>query len=262
MKELETKNRQNIQAEKDLHEQKFFVDSGHWTSHPLLMSRERYWLKYEVEKIRFYGYLYRYMEKKPYKNKAKILLAPIGDGSDLKYLQGMYREVWGIDISPAQLSKCPGTIIKKEGDILKSGYEDESFDIIIVSLFLHHLYGVDMGPFMDEFKRLLRKGGTIAFLEPSSMHPFNRTVRLVEKFLGAFPGKVKDERPISPVYVKRLLKNAGFQNVRIHGMSFNHIAYPFFIQSLANTIDPLFRAFWPIKFFSATIGFFCEKPMI
>lgn len=90
MKHCEDKHRQDINAEKNWHEEKFFIDSGHWTSHPIFASRERHWLHVELLKIRFYGYLYRYIKRKPYRDSSTILLAPVGSGDDLRYLQGIY----------------------------------------------------------------------------------------------------------------------------------------------------------------------------
>ena len=50
-------NKQDLQAEVEWYDSgKFYIDSGHWASHPLFASRERHWLSGEVEKIRFYGY--------------------------------------------------------------------------------------------------------------------------------------------------------------------------------------------------------------
>ena len=68
--------KQDLQAEIEWHERGFYVDSGHWTSHPLFATRERHWLATEVEKIRFYGYLSRYISDKPYYRKARVLIAP------------------------------------------------------------------------------------------------------------------------------------------------------------------------------------------
>ncbi len=68
---------QDFDKEKAWHEQKFYIDSGHWTSHPLFASRERHWLKNNVKKIRFYGYLYKFVKKESYKNNADILIAPV-----------------------------------------------------------------------------------------------------------------------------------------------------------------------------------------
>ena len=192
------KRRHNLDAEKNWHEQKFYIDSGHWTSHPLLASRERHWLHNEVFKIRFYGFLYRYIKQKSYSTTAKILLAPVGNGSDLRLLQGIYSEIHGIDISPIALSNCPKFIISRQGDILESGYENSSFDVIVCSQFLHHVHGIGFDPFIREFFRLLRHGGTLAILEPGSMHPFGWITALARTLLGNVTKLVENERPIFP----------------------------------------------------------------
>ncbi len=76
-------DKQNIQQEKEWHErEQFYIDSGHWTSNPLFASRERHWLANETQKIRFYGYLSKYISNKPYFHNAKILIAPIGTGEE------------------------------------------------------------------------------------------------------------------------------------------------------------------------------------
>ena len=63
-------NQQDMLAEKAWHEQKFYIDTGHWTSHPFFASRERHWLKVDVQTLRFYGYLYKYIKKKSFCNNA------------------------------------------------------------------------------------------------------------------------------------------------------------------------------------------------
>ncbi|MBF0343509.1 MAG: class I SAM-dependent methyltransferase [Nitrospirae bacterium] len=256
MKEERMQDKDN---EKRWHEQKFYIDSGHWTSHPLFASRERHWLKNHITKIRFYGYLYRYMMEKDYKNNAKILLAPVGNGDDFSYLQGMYSSVYGIDISDIALSHCPINIIKKEGDILKSGYEDESFDIIICSLFLHHVHKTEYASFLREFFRLLRNRGTLAILEPTSMYPLGLIMSFLNKKIGNITGKVESERPVFPTNIMRIIKDTGFKNIKMRGISFNHVRFPVALQLFINMIDSPIRYYWPFFLFSESIGWFCEK---
>lgn len=73
-------------------------------------------------------------------------MAPVGSGNDFKYLQGIFDVIHGLDISSIALSNCPNIINKKEGNILKSGCEDKSFDIVICSLFLHHVHEIGFEP--------------------------------------------------------------------------------------------------------------------
>lgn len=157
-------NKQDLQAEIEWHDSgRFYIDSGHWSSHPLFASRERHWLAGDIEKIRFYGYLSRYVSKKPYYREAKVLIAPIGTGHEIKYLQGLYAEIYGMDISERALAQCRAHIVTKKVDILQSGEAAESFHIIICPLFLHHVHKVGFSPFLAEYYRVLRGGGLSLF---------------------------------------------------------------------------------------------------
>lgn len=119
-----------------------------------------------VEKIRFYGYLSRYIAEMPYYGKARVLIAPIGTGNDIKYLQGLYAEICGIDIAEKALAQCPAHIVTNKVDILQSREAEESFDIILCPLFLHHVHRVGFRPFLEEYYRVLRPGGILAIHEP------------------------------------------------------------------------------------------------
>lgn len=259
LKSNENEPRQNLDAEESWHKTRFYIDSGHWTSHPLLASRERHWLNYDVAKIRFYGYLARYINKKAYYTDATILMAPSGNGEDFKYLIGLYKKVFGIDISNIAISQCPKIINAKKGDILQSGYENNSFDVIICSQFLHHVHEVGFSPFLEEFYRILR-GGVLAILEPGSMYPFSWVTALANKIMGNVTGKVATERPIFPPKLNNIITSSGFKRIHIRGLSFSHGRFPVPIQFLLNLIDYPGRSIWPLKLFSSNIGWFCEKP--
>ena len=253
-------NTQDLEKEKSWHEQKFYIDLDHWTSHPIFASRERHWLHYDLIKSRFYGWLYRCVKKKPFLGNATVLLTPSGNGDDLRYLIGLYGEVHGIDISPLALKRCPHPIITKEADILCSGYEDASFDIVVCALFLHHLHDVGFQPFLREFKRILRKDGLLAILEPSSFHPMSGLMSIANALIGNVTGKVEGERPISPFVLSGVLKEEGFQNIRIRGLTFSHARFPVGLQLPIAFLDYSFRYFPPTKYFSSFMGWIVEKP--
>jgi len=248
-----------LEREKEWHEQGFYVDSGHWTSHPFFASRERHWLHNMVQKIRFYGYLDRFSKSKPYARKAKMLLAPAGDGSDVYFLQGLFSEVHGIDISPLALARCPHNVITKEADISESGYSEASFDIIVCSQFLHHVHEIGFDRFIKEFHRILRPGGILAILEPSALHPINQATALASRVLGNVTSKVDGERPIHPPSLTRCLHQNGFHQVKIRGLLFTHVRVPSFLQSFTNTVDAPFRALWPFRNCANAVGWYAEK---
>lgn len=252
---------QDFEAEKDWHDNQFYIDSGHWTSHPIFASRERHWLFYTTEKIRFYGYLSKYISDKSYYQKAKILIAPIGNGHEVKYLRGLYKEIYGIDVSGKALSQCPRNIIIVEADILQSGFKDESFDVVICSFFLHHIHKVGFTRFIAEYYRILRRGGILIIHEPSLLFPPVHFVSILRKIIGNVTGLVKGERPIYPPRLTRALKEGGFVNIRTRGLSYSHVRYPIFVQLLISLLDWPCRVIWPFKLFSNGIGWYCEKPL-
>jgi len=254
-------NKQDLQAEIEWYDSgRFYIDSGHWTSHRLFASRERHWLAVDVEKIRFYGYLSRYISDKPYCGKAKVLIAPIGTGYEIKYLQGLYNEVHGIDISKKALAQCPSHIIAKKADISQSGEKEESFDVVICPLFLHHVHKVGFTPFLKEYYRILRPGGTIAIHEPGALFPPSRLASLLRVFMGNVTGLVDDERPVFPPDLTKDLREVGFVRIKYRGLSFSHCRYPVFLQSMIILLDWPWRVLWPFKLFFNGIGWYCEKP--
>lgn len=251
---------QNLETEKEWHSKGFYVDSGHWTSNPLFASRERHWLHNEVQSIRFYSELLRYIKTRSYRNNAQILLAPVGNGQDMFFLKGAFKQIYGIDISTISLSDCPRPIITKEADILYSGYEDQSFDVIVCSQFLHHVQAVGLEPFIKEFFRILRRGGVLAVLEPSNLYWFGWVTSLARKALGNVTGLVEGERPIPPVLLKKMLIKIGFKKIRVRGMLFTHVRFPSPIQHVINSLDSPFRFLPPFKLFANAVGWYCTKP--
>lgn len=252
--------KQRVQAEIDYHEQVFYVDSGHWTSLPPFATRERHWLATHVEKIRFYSGLERYIRQKPYYKKAKVLIAPIGIGEEVQYLENLYQEIHGVDISEKALAQCPANIIKKQADLLDTGLEDETYDIIICPLFLHHVHKVGFHPFLQEFRRLLRSGGTLAIQEPGSFFLPSKVAGFLRYFLGNVTGLVEDEIPVNPNTLTNSIKEVGFTRVKCYGLSFSHVRYPVFLQAINIVLDWPWRRLWPFKLFSNGIGWYCEKP--
>src|SRR4026208_441253 len=113
---------QDVDAERHWHEQPFFLESDHWTAHPLLVSREQHWLHNDVQTERFYAHLHRYQAKKQQRRDVVVLLAPVGNGRDYYFLQNVFssmRTVHGIDLSRRALAICPRAVETHEGDIMQ-----------------------------------------------------------------------------------------------------------------------------------------------
>jgi SAM-dependent methyltransferase len=252
-------SQQDLDAEKKWHENRFYIDSGHWTSHPLFASRERHWLLNQTQMIRFYGELARYIDKAPYRRSARVLLAPVGNGGEYAFLQGLAREVHGIDISPISLAQCPSVIETREGDILHSGYPDGFFDVVVCSQFLHHVHSVGFVPFLREYNRVLRSGGTLGVLEPSALFPVFWATSTARRVLGNVTGLVDDERPVHPPQVTRALHEAEFVDIESVGLVSSHVRFPTVVQHTISALDYPMRKLWPLKLFCNSLGWFARK---
>jgi 2-polyprenyl-3-methyl-5-hydroxy-6-metoxy-1,4-benzoquinol methylase len=104
--------------------------------------------------------------------QVKLLDIAIGDGVYERMLPSAIREkceIYGVDISKTQLSRVKDII--KEGKIVdlnseKLPYKDNTFDIVIVSELLEHVFYPDK--VLLEAVRVLKKGGFFLLTYPNS----------------------------------------------------------------------------------------------
>ena len=61
-------------------------------------------------------------------------------------------------------------------------FEDQSFDVVLYRLVLHHIaYQGPVGPCFEEARRLLRPGGAMVAVEPGLWHPVGGGLALANK---------------------------------------------------------------------------------
>jgi 2-polyprenyl-3-methyl-5-hydroxy-6-metoxy-1,4-benzoquinol methylase len=132
----------------------------------------------------------------------RVLDAGCGEGHLLEKLQNVREdnEYWGIDITPIAIEqakkRCPFANIGL-GDLFKTGYPEESFDVIICTEVLEHI--TDFKGVLEEFKRILKPGGILIITFP------NEILWTISRFfLGRRPIKVPDHvNSFSPRNIKR-----------------------------------------------------------
>jgi 2-polyprenyl-3-methyl-5-hydroxy-6-metoxy-1,4-benzoquinol methylase len=96
----------------------------------------------------------------------------------------------------------------------------DGFDAIIGSSVLHHL---DLPAAIDTCRRLLVRGGRIAFAEPNLLNP---QVWMERTFRSWFPYVSPDESAIVRWVLGRQLERGGFANIRITPFDWLHPATP------------------------------------
>ena len=195
----------------------------------------------------------------------------IGSGTgyfSLNLLQlGLIGRLVATDISPGMLGELAATAARlglevetQATDAERLPFEDESFDLVFGHAVLHHL--PDLPAALAEFRRVLRPGGTLAFCgEPSRygdllaavpkhgallMAPLWRLlVRASAR--GADPAQRVDGHQLEPEVdvhafapgtLGGMLRQAGFEDVRIRGEELLANVYGWAVRTLEGSADP------------------------
>lgn len=224
--------------------------------HPVIHSLERTRFNFTFPKQQMSAVVKRHCPE----TLKSLLVAPCGRGSDLPYLKDFFEEVHGIDLSPVAVEECPGEMETRVGDILKSGYPDDSFDMVASPLFFHHLLNVGFDGFLKEFKRVLKPGGGLVILEPSLWYPLNIITRPAKVLFNNPYDQVEDEGPFTPGRMLRALRRAGFQGVEFQAASFSHSKFYIPVARVMNRLTGPLLSKSPFKYFGWLVVFWAEKP--
>ena len=217
----------------------------------------RSYFSYSLSKNKFKHVIQENLENKKLE---KLLIAPCGEGDDYQYLKEFSHEVHGIDLSPICIKNCPDKMITKVGDILKSGYPNEAFDLIVSTLFFHHLVKIGFHPFLKEFYRILKPGGKIAILDFSVFYPLNAITRPLKTIFRNPYGEIEEEAPFRPKFMIESLKQVGFKNFELYGGTFSHSFFYIPIAKLIHFITKPLLDKSPFKKFAWTVIYWGEKP--
>lgn len=108
----------------------------------------------------------------PPKQSLKILDAGCGEGHLIErlYNENNHNQYYGGDITDVAIKKakkrCPYAKITKE-DLIKLGYDDDFFDIVICTDTIEHLR--DYKRAIEEMERVLKKGGILIIHFPNEV---------------------------------------------------------------------------------------------
>jgi ubiquinone/menaquinone biosynthesis C-methylase UbiE len=194
----------------------------------------------------------------------------IGSGTgyfSLNLLQlGVIRRLVATDISPGMLGELAATAERlgldletEATDAERLPFEDGSFDLVFGHAVLHHL--PDLPAALGELRRVLRPGGTLAFCgEPSRYGDLlaavpKRSAVLVAplwRLLLRAPARRPDAgeyqaghqlepevdvHAFAPAPLVRMLRDAGFEDVRVRGEELLANLYGWTVRTLEGTAD-------------------------
>lgn len=158
-----------------------------------------------------------------------------GTGLFLERALATGASVAAIDLSTELLgllrARAAGTPLLCCGDVGRLPYRDGAFDAAYGSSILHHL---ELAPALGEIRRVLRPGGRLVFAEPNLLNPHIAFTYLVgpRSFFGLSP----DEMAFTRSLAARLLREAGFAEVRVEPYDF---LYPLVPTSLIPAVSRL-----------------------
>jgi len=141
-------------------------------------------------------------------NPRTILDFGCGGGWLSKVLSAKGYHIVGIDISTSLIKTAtkvaPDSLGFLIGDCMKLPFRNSTFDLIVGVGILHHL---DLDKALAECHRVLKKNGSILFLEPNALNP----VMAVGRKLVRVDICTEGEKPFVPWHLKDKMIKAGFK---------------------------------------------------
>lgn len=185
-----------------------------------------------------------------------VLIAPCGLGKDVLEFSAIWPDASfsGIDISADAVRRC-AIRDARLGDILSMPFPDSSFDVVISTLFFHHVADEGFEPYLREIARVLRPRGIMVTMEQSTYHPLFLLTRPAKKIIGNITGQVDHEHPISISQLEESARRSGFGRTCTFPCSFGHNRMPI---PLTTTINVL-NYFEPLKHLAWMVGLVAFK---
>ena len=130
----------------------------------------------------------------------------------------------GVDSEP---DRVPGVLSSGRADEAFAGFagrlglEEQSFDVVLYRLVLHHLaYHGSLEPYFSEAARALRPGGAMVAIEPGLWHPVGRALALANR-TGAATAihGTPDDIPLSPTRLAADARAAGL-TPEVHAVTY------------------------------------------
>jgi SAM-dependent methyltransferase len=149
----------------------------------------------------------------------------------------------GVDLDPAMIAQLVDEGVLDDGSSARAGelaYEEESFDVVLYRLVLHHIaYQQPLAAAFEEAARLLRPGGALVAVEPGLWHPVGAGLAVANGLgLGPWVHGTPDDIPLSPRMLLREARRAGLEP-ELHTVTFGWRRLPSGLQRAIHRLDDL-----------------------
>ncbi len=140
----------------------------------------------------------------------KVLELACGSGEISVWLAKQGAIVQGIDISDKSIALAQKRALENQEQVNfqissaeKTPFKNNTFDIVFINVSLHHL---EIGPALQEIKRVLKPGGFFIAVEPFTPSPLIEKIRSSSLFQVFFPVRreTPDERILEPRDLKMI----------------------------------------------------------
>lgn len=184
-------------------------------------------------------------------NNSSILEVGCGSGGDAVHVQKASKNIVGVDISNIALKRFTASGFKGIlADVKKLPFRDDSFDYIMCSGLLHHLVGQgDLGVYLTEFVRITRQGGYVIALEPNLFNHSGLLMNIFNSIRPGITGLVPHERALSPLYLVKVFRKAGLEEVECVSASYVWNRFPLFISRFISKHEMGMRLKKPFNLF-------------
>jgi len=187
----------------------------------------------------------------PFVNIAEsILFIGVGTGDVIPLLQTRGKKIVGIDLNKDFLSLAAQYCETIEGDGSVLPFENNSFDLIICNMVLHHIVGQgNLEKTFTEASRVLINGGVFTAFEPNVFHPSGFAMTMLNKFhLYHLVGGGSDyEYALSPFTLAKMCRQ-NFRQVRVKTLTCSHPRLPIPAQKILFRLDKHLSRFYPLSF--------------
>jgi 2-polyprenyl-3-methyl-5-hydroxy-6-metoxy-1,4-benzoquinol methylase len=151
-----------------------------------------------------------------------------GDGNLVPVLASMgITDIVALDYQRELLVECPRSVRRVAGSAFQLPFDSAAFDVVVSMDLLHHLAPAQLGPTLDEIRRVLSCNGTLLVVEPADTWVRRVLTPLVRSPLASLTAFSRDKRSMVELEADTLepwLRNERcvFETFRAAGFEIEH----------------------------------------